>query len=398
MKICVISPGVVHAVPRTVAIADQFDEVHFVDMVGNADRNMLESHGIIYHGQEDADLSIIGSRPLQSLFKKIDPDAIVCHYGLGDHFYNALAYGRCPVVVIAMGHDVLYDEGDTIVDAFTRLLTRIGLRQSIYVSAKSVFLAQRIKCYGITSSIDVNYWGADLNIYYPGNQTEARRKLHLDENGIIILSSRALEPRLNIHLIVEAFHTVLRKYDNASLVILGRSRPDYEYQVKEIIGRLNLTNNTYIRGEVSQEVLSQYYQASDVVVSMGRSEGFPNTLLEVMACKVPIVVGRIAQIEELLADDKNAWICEEDSQAIAAAILNVLDGQDKRQRLTNAAYATVKQYADIKKNGITFSNELKRYCATNKRRSWIEILAFRLLYAIYRIQRKIINGLQAKYV
>jgi glycosyltransferase involved in cell wall biosynthesis len=190
---------------------------------------------------------------------------------------------------------------------------------------------------------------------------------------------------------VEAFPAVLMKRPNALLVILGRSSPGYKNQIEETIKRLNLACNVYVLDEVSQDVLPRYYQASDVVVSMGHSEGFPNTLLEVMACKVPIVVGRIAQIEELLEDDKNAWICEKQPQAIAAAILDVLDDQNKRQRVSNAAYATVKEYADIKKNGIKFSNDMKRYCATYNHSSWIKIILFKILYAIYRVQRKIIR-------
>lgn len=392
MKICVISPGVVHAVPRTIAIADQFDEIHYIDMVGNADRNTLESRGIIYHASEKIDKPIICSRELQRLLKKIKPDAIVCHFSAGDHFFSAIAYGRCPVAAIAMGHDVLYDEGDSFVPYFVRLLIRMALQRSLYISAKSELLAERIKNYGVRSPVSVNYWGADLDRFHPGERNIAWRKLGLDENKTIILSPRALEPRLNIHLIVEAFHEVLTKYDNASLVILGRASPDYKKQIEETIVRLNLKNRVRLLNEVSQDALLPYYQASDVVVSMGRSEGFPNTLLEVMACKVPVVVGRIAQIEELLEHDRNAWICEIEPRAIAAAILDVLDDREKRQRISNSAYMTAKEYADIKKNGITFSNNLKRYCAADKRGSWIEIIIFKIMYVMYRIQRKIITG------
>jgi glycosyltransferase involved in cell wall biosynthesis len=397
MKICVISPGVVHAVPRTVAIADQFDEVHFVDIVGNADRDALQLHGIVYHGPEGAG-KLIKSRQLGKLIKKIQPEVIICHYASGDHVFRATAHGLCPVAVIAMGNDVLYDEGDSYVSAFKRLLTRMALRRSLCISAKSEFLAKRIKSYGVKSPVDVNYWGADLARYYPGERVEARRKLRLDNNKTIILSPRAIEPRLNIHMIVEAFVSVLIKHPNALLIILGRPNPDYKNKIEEIIKRLNVASSVCVLDEVSQDVLPQYYQASDVVVSMGHSEGFPNTLLEVMACKVPIVVGRIAQVEELLEHDKNAWICEKEPRAIAEAILNVLDDQNKSQRISNAAYTTAREYADIKMNGVKFSNNLKRYCITYKRRPWMEIILFRMLYGVYCIQRKIITVSQVEYV
>jgi len=391
MKICVISPGVVHAIPRTVAIADQFDEVHFIDITGKADRSLLESHGIIYHGLEDAGKSaVIKSRQLPDLFKKIEPDVIVCHFAAGDHFFNAIAYGRCPVSAITMGHDVLYDEGDRFESFFTRFLIRLALRQLHFLSAKSRYVARRIESYGVHCPVEVNYWGADLTKYCPGKQIEARRELGWDENATVILSPRALEPRLNIHLIVEAFHEVLTKRPNSMLVILGRSSPDYKDKIDKTIERLNLVDKVRVLSEVSQDVLPLYIRASDVVVSIGHSEGFPNTVLEVMACKVPIVVGKIAQVEELLENAKSAWICEIEPKAVATAILDVLDDQGRSERITNAAYTIVKEYADIRVNGITFSKNLKRVSAANIRWYRIELITFRILYVIYRIQRKIL--------
>ena len=327
MRICVISPGVVHAIPRTIAFADQFEEVHFIDIVGNADRGSLESCGIIYHGSAGAGETMIKGRRLSVLLKEIQPEAIICHYAAGDHYFRAISYNRCPVAVIAMGNDVLYDKGDSVVPVVQRLLIRMALRRSNYVSAKSAYLAERIKRYGVQSPADVNYWGADMRSYHPGDRIEARRKLSLDENCTVILSSRALEPRLNIHLIVEAFHTVLSRHKSAYLVLLGRSSPEYKFKVEETIRRLNMNDKVSIVGDVTQDVLPLYYQASDIVVSMGSCEGFPNTVLEVMACNVPVVVGRIAQVEELLEDNNNAWLCEIEPKSIAAAILDVLGDQ-----------------------------------------------------------------------
>lgn len=390
MRICVISPGVAHAVPRTIAVAGQFDEVHFIDVAGRVDRRILESHGILYHGPEPGDGKIIKSRQLLALLRQLEPEAIVCHYASGDHFFSAIAYGRCPVGAIAMGNDVLYEEGDSFVPVFTKLLTRMGLRRSHYVVAKSAFLAKRIRSYGVRSPVEVNYWGADLTRYHPGKQIEARQALRLAESGVIVLSPRAIEPRLNIHLIIEAFHAVAAKYHDASLVILGRSSQNYKNRIEETIARLNLGDKTSVLDEVSEEVLSRYYRASDVVVSMASSEGFPNTLLEVMACKVPVVVGRIAQIEELLEDGRNARVCDLSAPAIAAAIEDILRDGEKRRRIVSAAYETVKRYGDIRKSGVLFSDRLKQITEEWKPGFRPMIFIFRMLYGVFRVQRRLI--------
>lgn len=49
VRVCVISPGVAHAVPRTIAIAPYVDEIHFIDMLDTADRQVLEARGVRYY-------------------------------------------------------------------------------------------------------------------------------------------------------------------------------------------------------------------------------------------------------------------------------------------------------------------------------------------------------------
>ncbi len=390
MRICAISPGVVHAVPRTIAFADQFDEVYFVDIAGTADSNRLIAQGVQYYKACINGQSLKNNRDLTRLLRHINPDVIVCHYASGDHFFNAVAYGKCPVAVIAMGHDILYDEGDCEVSFFVKLLTRMALRRSSYIAAKSNVLAERIKSYGVkTAPVEVNYWGSDLERFSQGDKTDARLKLGLDQNDIIILSSRALEPRLNIHLIIEAFSTIANTFENATLLVLGRSNPEYKQKVEETITRLNLSARVSIKGDVSEDILLQYYQASDVVISVAQSEGFPNTALEVMACKVPIIIGNIPHIDELLENNSNAWICEKDPDAIAGSILQVLSDKEKRLRICEAAYVTAREYADIKKNGIRFSHQLKQFINSYKPQPVINNLVFKAMFYLYRIQRKL---------
>lgn len=387
MKICVISPGVVHAVPRTVAIANQFEEIHFIDMKGNSDKGALEEHGIKYHLPCEGGESRISSLNLQRLFNLLKPDAIVCHYGSGDHFFNAIAYGRCPVAVIAMGHDVLYERGNLHISLLRRLLIRMGLRRASYICAKSNYLVERIKSYAPDGNIDINYWGADFNSFKPKDTYKARRSLNLPENVPIILSPRAIDPTYNILKIIEAFFEIKSTYNDAILVILGRSQEKYLIEIIEIINDSIFSKDIYLIGEVGQDVLSNYYNASDVVVSMANSEGFPNTILEVMSCEIPIVVGKIPQIDELLKNGQNATVCEITTLEIKNSILKVLNNPKLSKGMLTQARNTVQHYADIMKNGRLFADRLCEISNTHISNSTFETLLFRIVYIGYLAQK-----------
>ena len=390
MKACVLSPGVVHAVPRTVAIADRFDEVHFVDITGRSDAAELESHGVKYHGPGTPG-GVIGRKELKKLFRQIAPDIIICHFASGDHYFNAIAFGDCPVAVIAMGQDVLYESGDCRVPHLRRLLIRMALRRSCYISAKSEYLARRIRQFRVKAPVEVNYWGADLERFSPGDRGEARQRLGWDEKKIYILSPRAVEPRLNIDVIVEAFSMVLKNYPEAMLVIIGRSNQDYLQQIREQISRLGISGNVSLQGEVTQEMLPVYYRASDMVLSMARSEGFPNTILEVMACRIPVIAGRLEQVGELLENGHNSIVCEISAEDIAASVKKLLDDAELAAGLSGRGILTVRENADIRKNGVIFQrNSMNCLLKRDDSMTIVKRYIFRFMYLIYCMQRKLI--------
>lgn len=363
MRTCVISPGVVHAVPRTVAMAPHLDEVHFIDVPGTADRATLTRAGIRCHALPDERRSSVASVDLQRLLRELRPDVIACHYGSGDHFFNAVAYGRCPVAVIAMGNDVLYADGDTPTPPLRALLIREGFRRAGYVAAKSTFIEAATRALGFAGPMDLNYWGCDLARFAPGDAANARRELGLPPEGPLVLSPRAIEPRLNIHRVVEGFAAVAARHPAARLVILGRSMRDYRERVLGDIARFGLAGRVSVLDEVGQDVLPTWYRAADVVVSVGAVEGFPNTVLEVMATGVPVLVGDIPQVRELLADGVNARLCALEAPAIARGLLDLLGDPAGAARLARAGQATARDRGDIAVNGRRFAEALRATAA-----------------------------------
>jgi len=366
------------------AMARYLDEIDFVDITGTADRASLTQAGIRYHRPEDGGRSRIATWNLLRLLDRLAPDVIVCHYGSGDHFFSAIAWGRCPVAVIAMGSDVLYGDGDTRVSTLRALLTRMGLRRAAFISAKSRFIAAALERLGVKCRVDINYWGSDLNRFRPGDSAAARRQLGLPATGPLFLSPRAIEPLYNIQLIVEAFAEVVRVRPDARLAIIGRSVPGYLAVVTETIGRLGLGDRVRVVGEVPFPDLPAWYQASDGVVSMANAEGFPNTVLEVMACGVPVLVGNIPQVRELLVDGVNASLCAIDQPAITSGLLQLLQ-TEVADLLSVRGRETALEAGDIAANGQRFATELRTMADSGRRPGFLGLLPFRTLMLFSRL-------------
>jgi glycosyltransferase involved in cell wall biosynthesis len=368
MRICVINSGVVHAVARTMAFARYFDEVHYVDIGGGGGLDILKKHKIIYHYLDPSTIPCPFVPHLLKLLKSILPDGIVCHYASGNKFIASVLYGRCPVAVIAMGSDVFYDEGDTHLSPLRALLMRMAFRQAAYISAKSELMAARLDKYGVKSPVRINYWGLNLSRVERKDKVTSRIKLGLNVEYPVILSPRAVEPLYNIHLIVKAFKQVRVAVPKACLVILGRANNEYKSTIVSLVHNEQLEQNAIFDCEVSQDKLFDYYAAADVVISMARTDGFSNTILEVLAHERPMVIGDIPHVRELLTDGVHAVLCKIAVEDIARALVDVLKNPPKYGQMVAHGRQLVENVGDLGVNGKTFADDFVKVIAEYKKR------------------------------
>lgn len=374
MNIAVFNAGVVHAKLRTISFSPYFKKVYYIDISGIDQPSDFLNTNIQYVDPFPDRVLKFGDFKLQRLINQIKPDGIVCHFASGIGLFNSILYGKCPVAAIAMGHDVLYDKGDGKIPGYQKYLIRSSLRECDYISAKSIVIRQRLIEYGVKAPISINYWGTDINALSLDYKHSAREFLGLLQNDQILLCPRAVEPRLNINLLVEAFHDVKDEFPNLKLIIIGRSLKEYRQKIEQYIQMNNLSSQVSIRDECMPHLLRYFYNASDAVISVAKSDGFPNCILEAMAYKKPVIVGAIEQVRELLINKKNSRLCEIDRGNIAEAIRDVFNHLEYyKNNVVSEAFDTVLNFGDIKKNGALFANEFIEIIKTKNLQKKINI-------------------------
>ena len=123
-----------------------------------------------------------------------------------------------------------------------------------------------------------------------------------------VLTVATLEPRKNLHVLVEA-HRLLG--DDLELVVAGG----------EGWGEQPLFDGPRIRrlGFVSDDELARLYRGAAVVAYPSRFEGFGIPVLEAMACGAPVVVSAHESLDEA-SGDAAVRADPDDTAAFAAAI------------------------------------------------------------------------------
>lgn len=124
------------------------------------------------------------------------------------------------------------------------------------------------------------------------------------------------------------------------LLILG-SGPE-ENTVRDAI---KSKSNIHYLGYQSKEKTISLIRGSDVLIQPSLIEGVSSTILEAMACKIPIIATKVGGNKELLEHDKSGILIEPDNyEKISDEILDLLSNKQKATKLSEEAFKQVQQY------------------------------------------------------
>jgi len=251
---------------------------------------------------------------IRRLLRDVQPDVIHAHWLCGFACFAALA-GAKPLVAMAWGSDVLR------ADWPKRAANRVALSRSALAMADSqTLLEAMVDLGGRREGMQLMSWGVDLQHFRPTERERSAVRADLGlPDGRVILSPRSLMPLYNPRTIVDAFELLADELPDVQLVLkhMGTDRPP--------VGPLRHPDRVHIVGHVPYERMVDWYQASDVCVSIASSDSSPRSVWEAVASGTPCVVSDLPWVHELMVADRDALVVPIDAPQVAAAIRAVLD-------------------------------------------------------------------------
>lgn len=136
--------------------------------------------------------------------------------------------------------------------------------------------------------------GVDVDKYKKCNKIEKenlRKKYNIDINKKVFICTNSFIPRKRIDETIEGF--INSKNDNSILLLLGNGM-----LFDNIKDKYSNNKNIIFIGKTDKVV--DYLQLSDIFVSSSESEGLPNSVLEAIACNLPVILSDIPQHLEIL--------------------------------------------------------------------------------------------------
>jgi len=171
--------------------------------------------------------------------------------------------------------------------------------------------------------ITVHYTGMDHKRFHPRDRIIEKKKLNI--SGPLIICIAALIERKNQDLLIKA----LKQVDNATLVFAGMGPARSKFE--DIAKQYGVENRIRFLGAVDHDELPPLIAAADVSCLVSESEGLANAWVESLASGTPIVISDVGGARELVKDEIAGYIVPKDIDAIAHAILQLINNPRDQQ-------------------------------------------------------------------
>jgi teichuronic acid biosynthesis glycosyltransferase TuaC len=245
--------------------------------------------------------------------KGYDFDVIDAHYFYPDGV-AAIKLGELfnkPVFITARGTDINVIPNypgprRMIIEAANKATANITVSESL----KQVMVGQL----GIApEKVMVFRNGVDLELFRPVEREMARERLGMKRKTILSVGNLV---ELKGHdLVIRA----LLQLPDVDLMIIGEG--ELRASLVNLVHQLGLEQRVQLVGNVAQERLREYYGAADALVLASSREGWPNVLLECMACGTPVVATRVGGTPEIIqAPEAGVLIDARNPEAIAQGL------------------------------------------------------------------------------
>lgn len=186
----------------------------------------------------------------------------------------------------------------------------------------------------------------DLKTYKqvePSTKKELKKRLGLPDTPLVLYSGRFVV-RKGINYLLEAWVGVQKDFPQARLVLLGEGMLFNE--MKRLAEDLGISTTTYFLGHVTN--VQEYLYVSDIFVLPSLQEGMPNSLLEAMACGLPVVATKIGGVVDIIEDGIDGVLVEPGNvRGLADKIIQLLRRKDIAERVAHNAYHKIKNHYSL---------------------------------------------------
>lgn len=182
--------------------------------------------------------------------------------------------------------------------------------------------------------------GVDTAVFSPPTDSERVLCREKRDGKKIILYTGRLSPEKGVAFLITSFAELPPDFP-AQLVVVGDG-PE-KGRLEKLVSRYRLETRVSLLPAVANVV--PFLHSADIFVLPSQFEGLSNSLIEAMACGLPVIATQVVGTSEVIHDGYNGILVPYmDSSALAHAILFLCTHPDIARELGKEAAATVRSH------------------------------------------------------
>ncbi len=282
---------------------------------------------------------------LREIIHQVNPDILHAGPIQSCGFLSALT-GFSPLITMSWGSDILVDSEK---DFLWRWVTDYTLNKTSVLLGDCQAVKMKAIQFGFSENRIVLFpWGIDLRQYQPGKNLQFRERLGWADK-FVLLSNRSWERLYGVEIVAKAFVAAAQSKPNLRLILLGSGSQKKE--ITKIFEEAGMIDRVHFGGVVAQKNLPDYLHAADLYLSASFSDGSSVSLMEALACGLPVLVSDIPGNQEWIDQDRNGWIFETGNvENLKNSILEIYKTQYKLPIISQEARKTAEKKANWEDN------------------------------------------------
>jgi glycosyltransferase involved in cell wall biosynthesis len=283
---------------------------------------------------------------LDRLIRNIQPDIIHAHsiYIVFNKVITKLRLlNRLEIPVVMTLHGlpkpVILPDGSETTD-YDELVADFGFDLVIAVSENVSDTLRDYLDSGLHDKVRTLYSGIDLSVFRPMPE--------LDKKWDLAFMGR-LETMKSVDLFPDMLALLKTKFPKLKMMMTGEgSLKDWlfeEFETKDVASMVDY------KGVVEPEEVPVLINKSRVFLYPSREEPFGLSIVEAMACGVPVVTTDVFGPKEIIRNNYDGiTVTPNDVESLASAIERLLENEELRNRISENGLKSVKERYDIRKH------------------------------------------------
>lgn len=262
--------------------------------------------------------------------REFNPDVVHIFFGIPDGpigWALKRVYGL-PYLISLRGADVPSDEVKRFAKHYKLLRPLIGWLWRDADALVAVSNGLRSYAHETTPDLPIEVIpnAIELSVFTPPRQRQ-------HDGPVRLLFVGRFNAFKNVETLLEAAGCLKeRDVDNFELQLMGDG--ERRSNLERLTVEKGLTRHVRFLGWVERSAIVERYRQADLFVTATTWEGMPNTVLEGMACGLPVVATRVSGLDQLVQEGVNGYLVNiNDATTLADRLTELIDNPYERRRM-----------------------------------------------------------------